>query len=285
VRLPRRDELQVHPVPSLSGGPPTAIRNESETTPDDRNAPSRTRYGLIMAPPEMPRERDPRTLPLGRAAFLGTIAAGIGGIALASRYDRAVTAAVQDVAAAVPVVNQIAPTEGWRIYTVADTMPRFDPAAYRLRVRGLVDHPLDLSWADVAALAGVEQVSDFHCVTGWTVRKVHWEGFRPSTLLALARPKPTARFVSLVSMEKPYVDQLSLKQLQLRDVLFARQMDGKPLQRVHGSPLRLVIPDMYGYKSVKWVNELVVQAADAPGYWEQRGYDTDAWVGRSNGLG
>jgi DMSO/TMAO reductase YedYZ molybdopterin-dependent catalytic subunit len=62
-------------------------------------------------------------------------------------------------------------------------------------------------------------------------------------------------------------------------------MDGKPLSRAHGAPLRLVMPQMYGYKSVKWVNRIEVRHAPEAGYWEQHGYDVDAWIGRSNGLG
>jgi DMSO/TMAO reductase YedYZ molybdopterin-dependent catalytic subunit len=234
---------------------------------------------------ESPREVDPATLPLGRAAFLATVAAGLGGIALASRFDRAVGRAVNDVAGAVPALGDLAPGDGWRIYTVADTMPRFRPATYRLRVRGLVEHPLDLSWSEVAALPGEHLVRDFHCVTGWTVRKVRWEGISSRTLVDLVRPRPAARYVTFVSLEQPYVDQLSLKQFLAPDVLLARGMDERPLPRVHGAPLRLVVPEMYGYKSVKWVGELVFGAREAGGYWEQRGYDVDAFVGRSNGLG
>ena len=68
--------------------------------------------------------------------------------------------------------------------------------------------------------------------------------------------------------------------------MLAYEMDGKPLNREHGAPVRVVIPDMYGYKNVKWVEriELVADAASL-GYWEQRGYDRDAWVGRSNDYG
>jgi DMSO/TMAO reductase YedYZ molybdopterin-dependent catalytic subunit len=61
-------------------------------------------------------------------------------------------------------------------------------------------------------------------------------------------------------------------------------MDGKPLAREHGAPVRVVIPDMYGYKGVKWVERITLGVDAQPGYWEQRGYDLDAWVGRSNGA-
>ncbi len=68
-------------------------------------------------------------------------------------------------------------------------------------------------------------------------------------------------------------------------MLLAYEMDGKPLSRPHGAPLRVVIPDMYGYKNVKWVERIVLTERPLEGYWEVRGYDRNAWVGRSNGYG
>ena len=102
-------------------------------------------------------------------------------------------------------------------------------------------------------------------------------------MLAAARPYPTARALTFISAEKPYVDSLTLDQAYLKDVLLAYEMDGKPLTRPHGAPLRVVIPDMYGYKNVKWVEQITVTDRAIDGYWEVRGYDRNAWVGRSNG--
>ena len=88
--------------------------------------------------------------------------------------------------------------------------------------------------------------------------------------------------LTFISAEKPYVDTLTLRQAELHDAMLAYEMDGKPLAREHGAPVRVVIPEMYGYKNVKWVEQITVTGRVEPGYWEQRGYDVDAWVGRSN---
>ena len=174
------------------------------------------------------------------------------------------------------------PTSGWRIYTVAATMPTFDPETYRLRVDGLVQRPLALALDDLRALPVARQVSDFHCVTGWTVEDVRWTGVRIRDVLAAAAPLPSGAALSFVSAERPYVDSLTLEQASLPDVMLAWGMDGRPLERPHGAPLRLVMPRMYGYKSVKWVERIVVTREPVVGYWEQRGYDRDAWIGHSN---
>ena len=89
---------------------------------------------------------------------------------------------------------------------------------------------------------------------------------------------------ALPIFEQPYTDSLTLPQATQDDVMLAYELDGQPLSRPHGAPARVVIPEMYGYKGVKWVERITVGANAEPGYWEQRGYDTDAWVGRSNGF-
>ena len=73
-------------------------------------------------------------------------------------------------------------------------------------------------------------------------------------MLALASPKDVAHAIEFVSTETPYIDSLTVKQAGLHDVMLAYEMDGKPLSRAHGAPLRLVIPEMYGYKNVKWLD-------------------------------
>ena len=153
-----------------------------------------------------------------------------------------------------------------------------------MRIDGLVRRPVEVSYDELLALPKAEQVSTFHCVTGWVVKNVSWGGVRFHDLLAAAEPLPQAHAARFVSAEKPYDDYLELDQVGLSDVMLAYELDGKPLPREHGAPARVVIPEMYGYKNVKWVERIELVARSGSGYWEQRGYDVDAWVGRSNGY-
>ena len=102
---------------------------------------------------------------------------------------------------------------------------------------------------------------------------MRWGGVRFHDLLGAARPDARAGALHFVSAEKPYDDYLDLRQVALADVMLAYEMDGKPLRREHGAPVRVVIPEMYGYKNVKWVERIEVVARPGTGYWEQRGYD------------
>ena len=234
-------------------------------------------------PPESPRE-NLGARRLGRAGFIGVVGAGVATLFYGKAISRATSQVTNPLSDATGLTRLI-PSSGWRIYTVADSMPTFDPATWRLRIDGLVRRPVDLTHRQLLALPKATQVSTFHCVTGWVVDNVHWGGVRFHDLLAPARPLPQAGALHFISAEKPYDDYLDLRQVKLRDVMLAYEMDGKPLPQEHGAPVRVVIPEMYGYKNVKWVERIELVAKPGSGYWEQRGYDNDAWVGRSNGYG
>jgi len=217
----------------------------------------------------------------GRGIFLVTVAGGVSSLAWGRSLWGRVSHSVS------PIASELAPflpKGGWRIYTVTGSLPTFDRVTWRLKIGGLVETPVSLSYDELRALPRANQISTFHCVTGWTVQNVRWGGVRLSDVFAHANPLSQAHALQFVSAEVPYVDYLTLGQSQLRDVMLAYEMDGKPLPQEHGAPLRLIIPEMYGYKNVKWLKGINLVGAAGDGYWEQLGYDRDAWVGRSNGY-
>jgi DMSO/TMAO reductase YedYZ molybdopterin-dependent catalytic subunit len=215
---------------------------------------------------------------IGRAGFLGIVGAGVAGLFFARDALGLVGKIVPDQ------VQSLVPSGGWRIYTIGSSMPRIRPAEYRLRIVGHVERPVTLPLADLRALPRAEQVSDFKCVTGWRVQDVRWGGVRLADVIAAARPRAGWRSLRFISDEVPYDDSLTEAQAMLGDVMLALDMDDKPLSRAHGAPARVVMPQMYGYKSVKWVTRIEVRTDVLPGYWEQHGYNADAWIGRSNGF-
>jgi DMSO/TMAO reductase YedYZ molybdopterin-dependent catalytic subunit len=215
---------------------------------------------------------------IGRAAFLGVVGAGLAGLFFARDATRLLGRSVPRS------IQAIVPTSGWRIYTIGNSMPKLDATTYRLRVEGLAERPTSFTLDDLKQLPRADQVSDFHCVTGWSVYDVHWAGVRLQDVLDAVGARQGIGGLRFISAETPYDDSLTLDQALLPDVMLAYEMDGKPISRPHGAPVRLVVPQMYGYKSVKWVETIVLQDAPQAGYWEQHGYDADAWVGDSNGL-
>jgi hypothetical protein len=165
----------------------------------------------------------------------------------------------------------------YRVYTVTP-LPKFDSDHFSFVVDGLVERPARWNWSQFLKLKRRVQVSDFHCVTGWSVYKNTWEGIPLSQLLAQAGVKPEAKFVKFYSGDGEYTDALSLEQAAMDDVMVAVLHDGKPIRRDYGGPARLIVPKMYGYKSVKWLVRIELIDNSHIGYWEERGYDNDAWV-------
>ncbi len=224
----------------------------------------------------------PDQRPYGRRAFLALLAGGVSSFLWAPAASRTLSPLTSGFS---QLVGDILPVGGWRIYTISGSMPVFDPKAWRLEITGLVRRPVSLGYQDVLALPRAHQVSTFHCVTGWTVKDVRWAGVRFKHLLDLVDPLPEAKAIRFVSAEHPYDDSLTIPQALLPNVMLALELDGAPLSRPHGAPARVVIPEMYGYKGVKWLERMELVATQPTGYWEGLGYDQNAWVGRSNGYG
>ena len=142
---------------------------------------------------------------------------------------------------------------------------------------------ITLTFDDLGALPQTGITADFQCVTGWRVNDVPWSGVLLSDLLREAGVKDSARALRFLSFDGVYTESLTLEQSLTPDVLVATSMWGKPITREHGGPVRLYVVPMYGYKSLKWLSGIELGSTVIPGYWEQRGYDIDAWVGESNG--
>jgi len=211
----------------------------------------------------------------GRRVFLGVAGAGLSSLAWGNAVWQRISGVVSPVA---QVVLPFVPSTGWRIYAISGQLPEFDPAKWTLSIGGLVARPIVMTYADVRALPHVHQVSTFHCVTGWTVTNVHWGGVRIADVIGAAEPLGSAHAIQFISAEYPYQDYLTIEQASLPDVMLADEMEGRPLTRPHGAPLRLVIPEMYGYKGVKWIEEIKLTSRTELGYWEFEGYDQDAWI-------
>ncbi|WP_404789250.1 molybdopterin-dependent oxidoreductase [Streptomyces pristinaespiralis] len=172
---------------------------------------------------------------------------------------------------------------GFRYYSVASSVPRRTAQTYRLTVDGLVRKPATYTLADLRAMPQTRIVRDVQCVTGWRVPDTPFEGVKLSQLLDAAGVRPEARAIRFTCFDGTYSESLTLTQARRDDVLVALRMQDEPVSHSHGGPVRLYVAPMYFYKSAKWLSGITVTSSVRPGYWEERGYDVDAWVGRSNG--
>jgi len=161
-------------------------------------------------------------------------------------------------------------------YTVVGGFPEMKLANYRLQVTGNVQNSVTLAWSDITAMPPYQETQDFHCVTGWSVPNVRWAGLHLSQLVKKVQPTPAARYVNFYSFDGAYTESLPLAEALDPTVLLAYHLDGQPLPREQGFPLRLVVPKQYGYKSIKWIAKVEFSTQPITGYWEVRGYPSEA---------
>jgi DMSO/TMAO reductase YedYZ molybdopterin-dependent catalytic subunit len=165
-------------------------------------------------------------------------------------------------------------TKSWPVLDLG-VKPNISTARWSLTIDGAVEAPVTLDWAAFMALPQVEDVSDFHCVTTWSLMDSKWKGVSASTVIALARPRESAQYALLHASDE-YTTNLELFELLKDDVLLVHTWNDQPLPRDHGGPVRLITPQLYAWKGPKWINRIELLDKNKRGFWEDRGYSDTA---------
>ena len=126
---------------------------------------------------------------------------------------------------------------------------------WSLELAGLCEQPKIISYNDFIKLPQTEDVSDFHFVTGWSQYDFKWKGVRFSDLVNLCKVSPEA---------------------MKSDVLIVHEVNGAPLPKEHGGPVRMITPQLWAWKGAKWIKKIEFLRSDRRGFWEVRGYSNSA---------
>lgn len=166
----------------------------------------------------------------------------------------------------------------WPVLT-AEATPNIDTATWSFNVEGLVQSPMRWSWEEIHELPSSSYTGDIHCVTTWSKLGMTFTGVSVDTLLAAADPLAAARYVVAIS-HTGYTTNLPLADVVGGKAWVVWEVDGKPLPREHGGPVRFLVPHLYFWKSAKWVVGLRLLDHNEPGFWERNGYHDhgDAWL-------
>ena len=155
------------------------------------------------------------------------------------------------------------------------SVPHTDLATWDFKVWGEVETPFEFDWAEFQSMPRKTVHTDVHCVTRWSRFDNRWEGVAVSEILSRARVRPEA-VALMVHGEQDYTTNLLLSDLQGEGALLALKHDGKDLPAEHGGPCRLVVPQLYFWKSSKWIRGLQFLPKDQLGFWERYGYNNNA---------
>lgn len=148
-------------------------------------------------------------------------------------------------------------------------------SAFRLRVHGRVRKELELDYRELLALPRTTLELDVHCVTGWSLLGREWSGFPVAELAEMAGVKSGVKHV-IFEAAHGYTANVLLAEAVAPNSLVAYRHEGEPLAEPHGAPVRGLIPELYFWKSAKWLEGIRFQDEDEPGYWEVRGYNNHA---------
>ncbi len=154
----------------------------------------------------------------------------------------------------------------------ASGAPKIDLGRWTFVVQGLVERPATWTWEQFQELPRVKVFADFHCVTRWSRLGNLWEGVSTKEIAARVGVSPKAKFVLVYGHDYGWTTNLPIEHFLADDALVALTHDGEPLSAEHGGPARLIVPQLYAWKSAKWVAGLAFRETDKAGFWEDGGY-------------
>jgi len=146
-----------------------------------------------------------------------------------------------------------------------------DITNYRLEITGLVQRPINYTYAEAKNFTTYQKVVKLDCVEGWSVN-ILWEGVLVLDLIKEAGPLPQANTIIFHAVDG-YTTSFPLDYVKNNQILLAYKMNNATIPPERGYPFQLVAESKWGYKWIKWVNE--IELSDDPnykGYWESRGY-------------
>jgi DMSO/TMAO reductase YedYZ molybdopterin-dependent catalytic subunit len=184
---------------------------------------------------------------------------------------------LQALAEAVPGISpELTPND--RFYVVSKNVlrdPVVDARGWQLEVLGLVQRPLTFTYDQIRAMPSAEQYFTLQCISnevgGELIGNARWRGIWLADLLREAGVKPDAVDVVLHAADD-YSDSIPIGKAMAPGTMLAFEMNGETLPPSHGFPTRLLVPDIYGMKNVKWVTKVEVVGYDYTGFWQTRGW-------------
>ncbi|MCC6588943.1 MAG: sulfite oxidase-like oxidoreductase [Bryobacterales bacterium] len=179
--------------------------------------------------------------------------------------------------------NRIPPgqsrTRKWPVLD-ASGPPRLSTDKWELKVWGFVKEPRSWNWEQFRQLPRVKVFADFHCVTRWSRLGNVWEGVSTREIVnQCGGMMSSAQFVLAHGYDYGWTTNLPLEDFMAEDALIACSHDGEPLELEHGGPVRLIVPQLYAWKSAKWLGGIEFLDRDKAGFWERNGYHMhgDPW--------
>lgn len=168
--------------------------------------------------------------------------------------------------------------EDFRVRTVDPQVLADIIENWKLIVDGLVEKPTVFDFGDLLSLNRHNQITDFHCVEGWSVYDVPWNGVHISAIFDRVTPKKEASYITFYSIGDVYLESIPIDTAMEPMTMLAYGINESTIPMAHGFPLRLVIPRLLGYKNAKYLYRIELTDKPLEGYWVKAGYPYDGIV-------
>ncbi|MFX0004705.1 MAG: sulfite oxidase-like oxidoreductase [Candidatus Hodarchaeota archaeon] len=155
-------------------------------------------------------------------------------------------------------------------------IPNVDRETYILELDGEIENPMRFTLNELKKIQDKEIIADIHCVTSWSKYDTRWGGISFNKIFELVKPKATANYVEFFCADDGFTTTVPMEKLQAENTILALTYEGAPIPEKHGGPVRPIIPNLYFYKSAKWVLKITFLKEDRLGYWERGGYSNKA---------
>ncbi len=239
------------------------------------------------APAASPGQRQPRRPTFVQLAWSGVLV--VAGIGLWQLLTRGFGSSMLTMgggdggrdARAPGMQSEITPIDDH--YTVSKNFrdPTVDAADWKLEITGLVERPYTLKYDDIMAMTTREQIHTLICISnpvgGEYIGNARWEGLPLKTFLDTAGIGTGVRDI-VVHAADNYSDSFPIEKVMDPGTMIVWKMNGEPLPTQHGFPIRLLLPDIYGMKNVKWITKIELVDHDYIGFWQKRSWSDIATV-------
>lgn len=221
---------------------------------------------------------------------LGTAGLGFGVSSLEgmSRYAEAVNEGEKHELLMKGTVNfkgfmakEITPNDEFYLTSYSSAVPDIDAGSFSLSVEGNVDSPFMITMEELASMKDKKEYVTLECignaVGGSAIGNALWEGVTLNRIIEKASPRKGIVKTVFYGADG-YSDSIPYDLSLTGDVFLAFRMNGEPLPREHGYPLRMIVPGIYGMKNVKWLSRIELVDFDYKGYWEKKGWSDEAVI-------
>jgi DMSO/TMAO reductase YedYZ molybdopterin-dependent catalytic subunit len=173
------------------------------------------------------------------------------------------------------LASEVTPTYLFYRIDINPVIPEVDVGSWNLKINGLVDNPISLSYEEIKTMPSIEEYVTLECISnkigGDLIGTALWKGVRLKDILGKAILNSNVQYI-VFRCSDGYDVGIPLAKGLMDETILAYEMNTTPLTSKHGFPLRAIVPGLYGMMNPKWITEIELVSGVYEGYWQRNGW-------------